>query len=352
MNSLTHCIAFHCIASSLHVLTNFVGDVLNDIIINWSVAIGPCYATRWHQVRHFLQIDKTYLNKEQDVSFSLPSPSLFLSTHNRPGAIALDAVIHNAALRNAVQLCAENATLESETDSVRFSAPRRVAELNYLHRPRFGSVYAILTQLWYRRDRNKKEGKKNRRQSSARGRGRARMYGDCQTRCCVVDFTLWKFLGRGVRMGFHFFLRSFFRSFERRSVPRPFSLSFDPFSLATILIPPVSAYVTRSTVRHQDCFTWTWETASVDDYPVKILYVRACVRLDATCSRRYSLPIRTDSNKRHRSLFRTTAVQWRTEVQSIVCTFFSGIWVTAFVCIPLHLVCTSFTEFAQSIISE
>lgn len=79
----------------------------------------------------FLQIDKTYLNKEQDVSFSLFLPSFsllsvfFLSTHYRPGVIAPGAVIRNGALRNAVQPRAENATLESETDSVRFSAATR-----------------------------------------------------------------------------------------------------------------------------------------------------------------------------------------------------------------------------------
>jgi len=39
--------------------------------------------------------------------------------------MAPGAVILNAALRNAVQSCAENATLESETDSVRFSAATR-----------------------------------------------------------------------------------------------------------------------------------------------------------------------------------------------------------------------------------
>lgn len=39
--------ASHRIASaaSLHVLAYSVGDTLNGIIINWSVAIGPCYAT-------------------------------------------------------------------------------------------------------------------------------------------------------------------------------------------------------------------------------------------------------------------------------------------------------------------
>jgi len=258
--------------------------------------------------------------------FSPPPPPPFLSTHNRPGAIALGAVIHNAALRNAVQLCAENATFESETDSVRFFAMRCRAKLSTSSplRERICNFNAIMISLWQGKKRRKKESE---RISSSR------------TRTCPY---VWRLPNAMLRRRFYTLKVSGSWRADGLSLFPPFFLSFFRVLLRTAaLFVFVWPFFTRdnsystcvlglryaiSSTRHRHCFSWTWESSGwrLFDKNTARACVRACVRSEATCSRRYSLPIRTDSNKRHRPLFRSTAVQWGTEVRSIVCNFSVG----------------------------